>query len=189
MNENMKDGAARVTARRRLIRGAFGAPAALTLYSGNVFAASSNLRALENQLRSPEYPGPVTELLPGDTWIRVDVYKWTDAKGLNETFVVSGAEVATKPGCGSSFVGQREWANLATSKVHNTRGRTPTEKDKTGEHAALRFNNKGEIVGVIPKVNSSEALTTALTMSAGTSLTGACLTPTTRTYGSDGFWK
>jgi len=173
VNENTKDGTARATARRRLIRGAFGVPAALTLYSGNVFAASSNLRALENQLKAPEYPGPVTVLNPGDTWIRVQVYAWPNASSAT-ALVVSGAEVAQQPGCGSStsFVSDSGWANLATSTPFDTKGKPP-ELTNPVQWAALRFNASGVVVGVIP-AGASSGDGTALTRSAGGSLRGAC---------------
>ncbi len=45
-------------ARRKLIRGAFAAPALMTVCSGSAFAVASHLRCLENAQNSPTPPAP-----------------------------------------------------------------------------------------------------------------------------------
>jgi hypothetical protein len=167
-----------VSARRRLIRGAFAAPTALTLYSGNVFAASSSLRALGNQIDNAEFPDPVTEaqLDPTDTWIRVKVWEWTDPNdSAKKVLLVQGNEVIGLPyGCGSSFVMGGQWAAVATSEVFDTNGAIPVETNPL-QWAALRYDREGYVVGV-STADQDVMGTSALTKSAGASigLAGAC---------------
>ena len=81
-NNNPQDQPSRVagdaltSARRRLIRGAFAAPAALTLCSGAAIATTSNSRCISNQAATPALP---TNIGPADTWLRVPVYAITTA--------------------------------------------------------------------------------------------------------------
>lgn len=180
MTENMKDGTVRGTARRRLIRGAFGAPAALTLYSGNVFAqASSSLRALKNQLADAKFPAPnlPEQPAPGVTWIRVPV--WVGSGTVNNQTrtavdVVKYEEVKNQPGCGvvSTFITMGGgWATV-TESLPFTPSSQPVLADPR-RWAALRFNALGQIVGVSA---GSAADGTALTQSAGGSLVvGRCV--------------
>ena len=68
---------AKPSARRRLIRGAFAAPAALTLYSGSSFAALS-VTCLGRQLVLPVLAAPVNDPVPAsDTYVRVRLQKFT----------------------------------------------------------------------------------------------------------------
>jgi hypothetical protein len=60
-------------ARRRLLRGAFSAPAALTLYSGGAIAASSNLHCVMNQQTNPVVPLPVVTPT-NETYVRIGLY-------------------------------------------------------------------------------------------------------------------
>lgn len=71
-----------VSARRRLLRGSFAAPAVLALHSGNVLAAASNLRCLANGSQ----PIPVVDA--ADTIMRVRLYKVGNAK-----LYLNGADV------------------------------------------------------------------------------------------------
>jgi hypothetical protein len=164
VNENMKDGTDKATARRRLIRGAFGAPVALTLYSGNV-AASSNLRALANQIAKPYWPDPVSSLATGDTWIRVPVY--SDKIQSVTTDIVLVSDLLGKPSCGVT-VEAASYVSVATFKSY-----TPSKQfdAKVIKYAALRYDKDGFIIGVIASKDDSTAGGTALTASAGTSLT------------------
>lgn len=169
MIENAQDGTVKDTARRRLIRGAFAAPTALTLYSGNVFAAaSSSLRALSNQLNDAKFPSPDLPELPGpgETWIRVQVWK------LDNTLFVKGDDVlALRFGCGvdRAVFQSGTWTNIATSEIAS--GISPSA---TTSYAALRFDSRGVIVGV--SSGSPVGSTTALTRSAGASISvvGGC---------------
>jgi hypothetical protein len=156
-----------VSARRRLVRGAFAAPTALTLYSGNVFAASSNLRALANLLDAGgEFPTPDASD-PADTWIRVEVFQVGDVK------VVKREEVLSQPSCGVSqgFVFRDGWARLDGLPEEIPTGVPST----TNKFAALLFDASGAVVGV--STGASVPGLTALTRSAGASigLAGDCL--------------
>lgn len=170
VSETLKSPSTRGSARRRLIRGVFGAPAALTLYSGSAFAASSNLRALANLIDNPELSAD-----PGETWVRVPVYESTvyeskkggkDSKS-SKVRVVKATDVMTF-GCAQlSFIeGRSSWATVADSRPH-----TPKHEPRalSGQFVALRFNRDGVIIGV---ANSSTG-GTAVTRSALGSFIGA----------------
>jgi hypothetical protein len=156
-----------VSARRRLIRGAFAAPTALTLYSGNVFATSSNLRALANQHRDAQWP--VAEANPSDTWIRVEVFK----VGETGVEVVKRDEVLMQPGCGVDLEFVFDKNGLA--RADGLSDPIPEGQLATAEKfAALRYDKDGYIVGV--STGEEVPDTTALTRSAGASIAvgGAC---------------
>jgi hypothetical protein len=80
-----------VSARRRLIRGAFSAPAVLTLYSGSAMAASSNLNCLKAQIANPVYPGYSDG---ADTYVRVQLHTAPDASGVPRWYL-SGSAITT----------------------------------------------------------------------------------------------
>ena len=67
-----------VSARRRLIRGAFAAPAAMTLFSGSV-AARSAINCVTKRATSPELP-PLDPVM-GTTYVRVQLQKFTGSAG------------------------------------------------------------------------------------------------------------
>jgi hypothetical protein len=69
MHDKIQDVVDRASARRRLIRGAFAAPAALTLCSGSAFAAS-NEQCVRSAALAGETPGPETTS-SADTWVRL----------------------------------------------------------------------------------------------------------------------
>ena len=73
------------SARRRLIRGTFAAPAVLALYSGSALAVTSNLRCLANGM-SPQ-PSPVVGT--ADSYIRVELY----SKGGENSWYLDGSSV------------------------------------------------------------------------------------------------
>ncbi len=60
------------SARRRLVRGAFAAPAMLALHSGSAFAMASNLRCVNNQLAQR-----VLEPANPEHYVRVELYSVT----------------------------------------------------------------------------------------------------------------
>lgn len=74
MNDQTRHPDTKVSARRRLIRGVFAAPAALTLYSGSV-AARSIHNCVTKQVANPDWtPIPVTA--EGTTYVRVRLWKF-----------------------------------------------------------------------------------------------------------------
>ncbi len=85
MTDNPKDGTPKASARRRLVRGVFSAPAALTLYSGSVAAAS--VTCIAKQLTNP-----ITD--NGDsTLVRVPLYMLVDS--ANTAKFVRGADIGS----------------------------------------------------------------------------------------------
>jgi hypothetical protein len=77
------------SARRRLVRGAFAAPAVLTLCSGSALAAASNERCLANKVTQGQatfLSGPVD-----GTWLRVQRYMTSDGK--TTTYYINGNDV------------------------------------------------------------------------------------------------
>ena len=144
MNEDMNKGAAKASARRRLIRGAFAAPAALTLCSGSAFAAASNQRCVANQVKvgNAQFPG----VGPADTWVRVSVWKHQNGSST-PTFLVSGTDVFTLQGtANNTFIKTGEWKNIVSPfALFVPNGSRPTVTD---QFVALRVNELGVIVGV-----------------------------------------
>lgn len=74
MNDQNQDAGNKISARRRLVRGVFAAPAALTLFSGSVAARSLN-NCVTKQLNSAVIP-PVTTT-QGTTFVRVQLKRFT----------------------------------------------------------------------------------------------------------------
>jgi hypothetical protein len=68
-----------VSARRRLIRGTFAAPAVVALHSGSAFANVSSLRCVNFQVDHPVYPPFQTT--PSDTYIRVQLWSVRKSSG------------------------------------------------------------------------------------------------------------
>jgi hypothetical protein len=156
VNENKKSTNPKVVARRRLIRGAFAAPEALTLCSGSALAASSSsLRRLANMIESGNAE---LEADPGAAWIRVKVYKSGNDR------LVSAAEVRAYGNVDSGFLpSTASWAKVADSTPYDPRGGTPDLTKNPLEYVALRFDKDGDIIGV-----ASQSFTggTAVTQSA-----------------------
>lgn len=162
-SDNMADGR---TARRRLIRGVFSAPAVLTLYSGNTFAqASMSCVAKQVAAIPPALPEPSGG---PDTWVRVQL--WTlGAAGTGGSRWVKGEDVvALKSGTGTVHLTSVQWQCFSAGNANgNTSGytmgqvldSTPTKGIKTpaknGQWVALRVDASGNIVGVVGLNGSS----------------------------------
>jgi hypothetical protein len=111
------------SARRRLIRGTFAAPVALTLASGSVAAAS--LTCVAKRVATPVLPtdGDVTQ-----TWIRVAVWELKPNGANNDSFWISGADIfALAKNPLTSFVQQNQWWCL--SKESNAKMNSPAGQD------------------------------------------------------------
>jgi hypothetical protein len=96
MDHNIEKQVEKVSARRRLIRGAFAAPAALTLYSGSSMAAVS-VTCLGRQTNSPTLPTP-TAASSDDVYVRVQLKKFT------RTGTGSGVNIGTNTNRWSRWV-------------------------------------------------------------------------------------
>ncbi|MBK9234523.1 MAG: hypothetical protein IPO19_00015 [Rhodoferax sp.] len=122
MNDNIHSSADHSSARRRLIRGSFAAPVALTLFSGSSFAAGSSLRCVVNRNVTPQYPSASTTT---DTWIRVQL--WTVGSGTSASTWASGQDVSLVKGAlpVSTFISATQWQCVtAGDGTGNTSGYT-----------------------------------------------------------------
>lgn len=170
VSEDMKINTTKAVARRRLIRGAFAAPAALTLCSGSAFAAtSSNLRALSNQLLKPELAAnPV-----GGTWILANVYKsvHNGNGGAKPDILVVRASEVLGLGCpvAAFLPSDASWATISDSKPYYPDPNRTESLTQPLQYVALRFDASGRIIGV---ANGSTG-GTAVTQSAWTSFGSA----------------
>ncbi len=161
MNDNIHSSADHSSARRRLIRGSFAAPVALTLFSGSSFAAGSSLRCVVNRNVTPQYPSASTTT---DTWIRVQL--WTVGSGTSASTWASGQDVSLVKGAlpVSTFISATQWQCVtAGDGTGNTSGYTvgqvisvqpvpigtDTALAQNGKYAALRIDAAGNIVGVV----------------------------------------
>lgn len=175
MNENMTDGSAKASARRRLIRGVFAAPAALTLCSGSAFAAASNQRCVANQVEvgKARFPGVLGPSDPADTWVRVSVWKHQNGQSA-PNFLVSGTDVVALRGTKlpiNTFLTTGQWWDINASKLFTVNGQAPAT---TGESVALRVDAAGDIVGISDGM--TVAGTSAVAKSCWTSFSGVGFT-------------
>jgi hypothetical protein len=143
VNENMNDGLAKASARRRLIRGAFAAPATFTLCSGGAFAAASNQRCVGNQVMNDRQFPPVG---PADMWVRVSVWRHQNGNSA-ATLLVSGTDVFNLQGtAGNTFIQTGQWKKIvAPFDEFTPNGSRPS---RTSDTVALLVNSDGVIVGI-----------------------------------------
>jgi hypothetical protein len=144
-------------ARRKLLRGAFGAPAVLTLQSGSAFAATSATSCLVKQNTSP-VTAPVTANATGDIYFRYQL--WVIRKKTDNSIITSwikGSDLSVYALNGQApFVGSSSWWQFYPSTNALAGSSTSTEPTPTGsqnplEHTgafvALRINASGDLVG------------------------------------------
>ena len=156
MNDKIQDTSGRVSARRRLIKGAFSAPAIMTLYSGSVFATTSSAaRCIKNKVTgtTPEFPASPAAA----TWLRVQRYKLLKT-GTTSTYYyyVKGADVvALQQGKFTPlYLGTGDYQKVTGTTTVTIVGASPTsgtntlEKD-TGNFVAVRVDQDGKIVGIV----------------------------------------
>lgn len=152
------------SARRRLIRGAFGAPAALTLYSGSVAAASFN--CVQKRVANAVNP-PSTTASTQDLYLRVQV----KGKGSGDTAStwVSAADIAliASRAPAASFMGSTDWFCLTAGSTSTYTGlQVYSNADATAaarfgtpvpidSYVAIRVNASGAIVGVTDQPSAS----------------------------------
>lgn len=138
------------SARRRLLRGAFSAPAVLTLYSGSAMATKSNERCLINQTKDVAVtPSPSTD---ADRWFRVQLRK---EAGKNVYWVFSNDLPANRSIMTTHSRAQKFGVESSqTSKFNRLYGdETSTLPDASLEYlpkryAALRVDHTGKVVGI-----------------------------------------
>lgn len=164
MNDNAQPTDAKVSARRRLLRGAFSAPTVLTLYSGSVLAASSSKCLVTANAMNPPPTGEVVTYTPPtpapDTYLRVRLFVSTASGGsvywlkYNDISTFAGASSIISGGAGK----YRRFYALASdganyNKLSTTSGEMsvtnpPGTLSLSNKWAALRINNAGALVGV-----------------------------------------
>lgn len=178
MNDQAHESDSKVSARRRLIRGAFAAPAALTLYSGSV-AARSIKNCVTNQVATQSLPDPVAAL-PTPTHIRVQLRKFQRNSSNNAakwSLWVRGHDVSLLKAAGQqTFISGETTTNTswylfskgteskyASQSDGYTIAETPNENgtytgttESAGQWVALRVNASGDIVGVVGINNAAE---------------------------------
>lgn len=160
MNDNEIEADATARARRRLIKGVFGAPAALTLVSGSVYAAS-NQRCLvnaQNPAANPSTPAAAT-------WFRVELWALANAGGSNNSSWVKGADLAALQASGTlpPYLANGSWQAVivqsgsvfsvgqvltTTPSTSNGTGNPPNTPQRSGQYVAVRVDSVGNIVGV-----------------------------------------
>ena len=134
-------------ARRRLIRGAFSAPAALTLCSGAAIATTSNSRCVSSQAATPVLPANIG---PADTWLRVPVYLITGSSPAQ--YWVRGSDIVALRGTKvsiTSYISTSEFQ--ATFSPFTKQGTAPANLSASaapGMLAYVRVDTLGNIVGL-----------------------------------------
>lgn len=165
MNDQTQNPDNKVSARRRLIRGVFAAPAALTLYSGSV-AARSIQNCVTKQVSATGAPAtwPSSSGIAGapDTWVRVSLKKFTGkyaATPLSNRYSrwIKGADVVALQAAGTNpptFVSGSQWL-LYDRGVTNI-----TSCDSTFNPASAYA---GQAVGTLLSTQPTEAGTVSCT--------------------------
>lgn len=139
--------------RRKLVRGAFAAPAILTVCSGNAIAAQSSLRCLATHVANNTSVTPKVGGL--DTWSRVQLFKATDGK-----YYVSGTQVSSVYTTSNSWypaVGTWLEINSTTGAVATTGAYTvsnsvtppgATLTYTSPQYVVVRFDAAGNVTGI-----------------------------------------
>lgn len=163
MNENLKDGTAKASARRRLIRGVFAAPAALTLFSGSVAAGSlSCVAAVVNHRRvNEEADGSSTSFLR----VPLRVLRQGSTQDVLAKFVSAedlGLLLPLPPAVSTSYLPSGKWECVFTSDESKFKagdiytsdgiatissGNSP-EMEGSSEYVAVRVSADGDVLGV-----------------------------------------
>jgi hypothetical protein len=136
----------KASARRRLIKGAFAVPAALTVPSGSVLAqSSSSLRCIASQTGPGNEVAGLGKLTDQNTWLAVPRYR----KSANE-FYVMRTEVEFMAGSAATFfgIGSTAWgAKIANPMVPTGTSKPSNVSSSPDGYVALRVDAYGTIVG------------------------------------------
>ncbi len=155
MSSPDKKPTSRQAARRKLLGGAFSAPAVLTLYSGNALAAGSSLRCLTYQTdpnsSSTKTVGVSTAL---DTWLRVPLYTTGAGTTLDPfKYYIKGSDVTPfqRPGrtCFISSTQSQQFDPATNTQVNACLAGLPAglSTGNCGQFVALRFDSSGNVTG------------------------------------------
>ena len=159
MKQDKHDMQPTVSARRRLIRGAFAAPAAMTLLSGSV-AARSAINCVTKRVSSPELPALAAA--EGTTYVRVQLRKFTGSAGGNvksnrTSRWVRGSDIVGKQAAGSSvYLTGTQWQlyDRDTTGATSSCDITSTNFNPASAYAGA-LTPPGTIVNSTPTENGS----------------------------------
>lgn len=164
MSDLEQERTAKLTARRRLLRGSFAAPAVLTVCSGSTFAqAASSLSCVNkqvNQVKDTVNSATSTTASTGN-WVRVPLKKLAKSDGTVDSVWVDGSYIAAniqKSGT-TSYLGSTSWqcyrkvkgdslyvqGNIYTAAP----ARNYYSLSANGEWVAVLVDQNGNIKGVI----------------------------------------
>ena len=146
------------SARRRLIKGSFAAPAALTLCSGSALAAATSpLTCLSKDILASGAPvGPVATV-GGDTWVRVRAWveqgkSYSFIKAIDVSMVGFAGTTPFITGAQAICVVAGDGYDSGT--VYPTGSKiVPTNLTQTGQYFAVLMDSSGKVAG-ISSVNS-----------------------------------
>ncbi len=145
MKQDKHDMQPAVSARRRLIRGAFAAPTVLTLYSGGAMAANSSaLRCVVNQNNVPVSPVPLVSTT-NSTYFRVQLHAVSTSPAV---LYVRGdslpaARIGTLP-----TNSQAQVFSITSNTFTAAPVATPANLAAQNQWAVLRVDSTGNVVGV-----------------------------------------
>jgi hypothetical protein len=183
MIENVEQQNAKSSARRRLVRGAFSAPAVMTLFSGSAIAASST-KCVANQ-QTNVISAPISAAgTPDNTWLRVPLFRHING-GDWAGFVRRGDVASLMPGAANYFDAQGAsilyqcviivgtfspfvvgaYYTDASVRVPATTGALPS--NATNFYAGVRVDGTGKVVGAQAFSTSGSALHTSCWTSFG----------------------
>ena len=153
----------KTSARRRLIRGAFSAPALMTVCSGSAFAQASNMRCLANAANAATPPA-AWGTTSSDTFLRVRLWLVKTRENCNpsgnncttvDKFYVKGADLGTNAR-GAGMPTSTQYLQINPSSYAtvgspvNAVVAPPTIQSEAyvNQFVALRIDSTGRIVGV-----------------------------------------
>jgi hypothetical protein len=153
LNENVKSGDAGATARRRLIRGAFAAPAVLTLYSGSVAAATS----IQCDVKTPQSEIPLVTSAD-DMYLRYQLWALVKQATGNQdidSYYIQGDDLKSMVGVGFQPAAS-QWQQFDLSTKKPTGAILLSKPTKVGnydfvrvqQYVVLRVDSNGTVVGV-----------------------------------------
>ena len=140
------------SARRKLLRGAFAAPVALTLQSGSALAAAS-ASCVARQVKDPVRSAIDTKV---GVWVRVPVWVLDPVGDNNTSTWVSGADIVAlaKPGT-TTFITATQWCCISAQSA----ARIATSGGEVPVVVGTKVGSKPQSVGTGTAVSSAEAST------------------------------
>lgn len=169
MNNDLQEPTRQISARRKLIRGAFSVPAVLAVHNGSALAAASNkMQCAIKALSNPLMPTSNVMGVGVDSWIRVQRYKrsgnqvpFVRMTEINAMAATLGILVAINANSSQSI----RWSNGGIASPSDLVEDTPNL-------VALRFDAGGidgtiRIVGIVTEAQSGGTATPGTNAIAG----------------------